>query len=56
MGNYKKLEQFAREERAAYHRDWRKRNPEKLREYNKRYWIKKAKARLEEEKGNRNDK
>ena len=32
----------AKRERAAYMREYRKRNPEKTREINRRYWQKKA--------------
>lgn len=32
----------AREAQRAYNRAWRKANPEKTREYNERYWAKKA--------------
>jgi len=37
-----KLTKEAREKRAVYLREWRKKNPEKQREYNARYWNKKA--------------
>lgn len=36
------LNKLALKAQAAYVRKWRKRNPEKVREINKRYWIKKA--------------
>ena len=29
--------------RAAYAREWRKKNPEKVKKYNENYWLKKAK-------------
>ena len=32
----------AKETHREYCRDWRKKNPEKVREYNARYWAKKA--------------
>ena len=32
----------AKEARKAYKREWAKRNRDKTREYNKRYWEKKA--------------
>ena len=32
----------ARAKRAAYMRQWRKRNPDKVRESNRRYWERKA--------------
>ena len=34
----------------AYQRQWNKNNPEKKAEYNKRYWERKALARLQQEK------
>ena len=36
------MTQEAREARNAYRREWYKRNPEKRREYESRYWTKKA--------------
>ena len=33
----------AREAQRAYMREWRKRNPERVREKNQRYWERKAK-------------
>lgn len=36
------LEQTAKELRRDYQREWRKRNPEKVRASNRRYWEKKA--------------
>lgn len=42
----------ARAARAKYMREWRRRNPDKQREYNARKWeYKAAKIRLEREKG-----
>lgn len=37
------LSDEAREARNAYMREWIKKNPEKVRERNRRYWEKKAK-------------
>lgn len=34
-----------------YYREWRKRNPEKVAEINRRYWAKKAERALTEQKG-----
>lgn len=31
-----------REAKAAYHRQWRKKNQNKVRQYNETYWLKKA--------------
>ena len=42
-------ESVAAELRREYQREWRRKNKEKVAEYNHNYWIKKAKE-LEEEK------
>lgn len=36
------MNEAAREARRLYKKEWRKNNPDKVREYNKRYWEKKA--------------
>ena len=36
------LEELALEARRKYHREWRRNNPDKVREYRKRHWRKKA--------------
>lgn len=46
MNESKSLEQLGVEERRRYQREWRKRNPEKVREKNKAYWEKRAQKRL----------
>lgn len=33
-----------------YHKNWRAKNKDKVKEINKRYWLKKAKQKLEERK------
>ncbi len=43
----KTLEQKAREAQRDYQRQWRKRNPDKVREKNRRYWEKKAQQQAE---------
>lgn len=47
------LEERAREERREYFRQWRAKNPDKIRENNRRYWekraAKKAQAEVEQE-------
>lgn len=49
----KELEAIAKEERLRYFREWRKNNPDKVKQHNKNYWEKKAKAKLlKEEKAN----
>jgi len=45
------LEELAREKQREYQRSWRMRNPEKIKEYNQRYWRKKALEMLKENKG-----
>lgn len=43
------LEALARAEQRKYKSEWRKNNKDKVRESNKKYWVKKALARLEAE-------
>ena len=43
------LEERAREERREYFRQWRARNPEKVRENNRRYWEKRAAMKAQKE-------
>lgn len=38
-----KLEEKAKRLEAEYHKKWRAKNPDKVKEINKRYWLKKAK-------------
>lgn len=45
----KEIQELAREKQREYLREWRKRNPDKVREYNKRYWKKKALEMLKEQ-------
>ena len=40
------LDTMIRAEKAAYMREWRKRNPEKVRAAERRKWEKRVKARL----------
>ena len=44
----KHLSQEAKEARNAYHREWRKKNPEKVRQAQEKYWKKKAKEMQEQ--------
>ncbi len=44
------LEELALEARRKYYREWRRNNPDKVREYRKRYWRKKALEMLKESK------
>ena len=43
------IEEQARAARVAYFREWRKKNPDKVKENNRRYWEKRS-ARLAAEK------
>ena len=36
------MDKQAKEARRAYYKEWRRRNPDKVRENNLRYWRKKA--------------
>ena len=38
-----------REERKAYMRAWRKKNKDRVKEYNSSYWERKSKSKREEE-------
>lgn len=49
LDSEKKLDKQARIARAEYYREWRRRNPDKVRENNRRYWQKRA-ERLAKEK------
>lgn len=42
------LEEKAREAQRAYHREWRKNNPEKVKANRQRYWEKKAREMMTE--------
>ena len=42
------IKELARELQREYLRLWRKRNPDKIKEYNERYWRKKALEMLKE--------
>lgn len=33
--------------KAAYQREWRRKNPDKIRQYQQKYWSKKAKSNAE---------
>ena len=46
----KEIQELAREKQREYQREWRKKNPDKVKEYNKRYWRKKALEMLKESK------
>lgn len=45
--NMEKQKELALEARREYYREWRKNNKEKVAEYNRNYWLKKAKEKEE---------
>lgn len=45
--NVEKEKDLALELRREYYREWRKNNKEKIAEYNRNYWLKKAKEKKE---------
>ena len=44
------IQELAREKQREYQREWRRNNPDKVKEYNQRYWRKKALEMLKESK------
>ena len=42
------LEKEVRRLKAEYHKNWRQKNPDKVNEINKRYWLKKAQKSKEQ--------
>lgn len=40
------MDETAKEARAAYQREWRRRNPDRVREINERYWMRRAEKEL----------
>ena len=48
--NQLEMDEMARQERNRYFREYRAKNPEKVREANRRYWAKRA-AKLSAEEG-----
>lgn len=53
--NKKQIEIAAKEERLRYFREWRKNNPDKVKQHNRNYWEKKALQKMEEECENANE-
>jgi len=47
--NKQKTEDLAKEIRRKYMREWRKKNPEKVREYNRKHWERKAEQLQQED-------
>lgn len=47
-----KTEDLAKEIRRKYMREWRKKNPEKVREYNRKHWERKAEQLQQEDQEN----
>jgi uncharacterized short protein YbdD (DUF466 family) len=46
----KRLEAAVKEEKREYFRQWRKNNPDKVKQYYENYWCKRARKRLESER------
>ena len=46
----KELIEIGKEKEREYQRNWRKENKDKVKEYNQRYWKKKALEHIQEEK------
>ena len=44
----KSIETLAREERLNYFREWRQKNPDKVKKHNENYWRKRAEKKLQE--------
>lgn len=42
----REIQELVRKERSRYAREWRKKNPEKVKAANQRYWERKVQARL----------
>lgn len=49
MDSEKRIDEQARAARAEYFREWRRKNPDKVRENNRKYWQRRA-ARLAAER------
>ena len=45
----KEIQELAREKQREYLREWRKKNPDKVKEYNQRYWRRRALRELKEQ-------
>ena len=45
------IHELAKKIRREYQREWRKKNPDKVKEYNQRYWRRRALRELKEDKG-----
>ena len=46
----KNIEEMAIEARRSYQREWRRKNPDKVRENNRHYWERKAQKMFEQAK------
>ena len=55
MDDKTEIQQLIRETRAEYYGAWRAKNKDKVAAINRRYWIKKAAARLAERQKERHD-
>ena len=49
------VDEKAREAQRAYMREWRRKNKDKVRESNRRYWMRRAQRTAEKGDGDRND-
>ena len=47
------ISEEALRERREYYRRWREANPEKVKEYQRRYWVKKAEKARKDSEGER---
>ena len=45
----KEIQELAKELQREYLREWRKKNPDKVKEYNQRYWRRRALRELKEQ-------
>ena len=55
MTNKNDIDRLAKEQKNAYLRKWKSKNRDKVKEYNARYWKKRAEKMLKEKGVNKND-
>lgn len=51
LDSEKRIDEQARAARSAYYREWRRRNPDKVREINRKYWQRRAERLAAERRG-----
>ena len=51
----KQVDELIAQERRAYHKEWRAKNKDKLRKYNRNFFMKRAAAKLSEQHKDHND-